>query len=210
VHKPEGAFPVRHGRLRSHGWESYRMMCSRYSPAPGIRPVGRWALQPLSYTNDAGGIWARIGALAGTVRQVPGGSSDHGPRDAIEVSGGQSDYDYALEPECSFCGCEGDDVSAPKQPFAGLATGRDTSRPPSWIRRHQRILILGGALLCCLAPEDGQGSGSARQPRNQLTLIRNPAKGEQGSRRSPQSAPAKPPCVGSLACIPSSTIPPAN
>jgi hypothetical protein len=57
-------------------------------------------------------------------------------------------------------------------------------------------LVKHRLIVCCLAPEDGLGSGSARQLRRPQTRTRNPAKGEQGS-ESPASGPAKPACVGS-------------
>jgi len=61
------------------------------------------------------------------------------------------------------------------------------------------VRLLGLALKLCLLLGPRRRSrvfvGQAAQ--NLQTLIRNPAKGEQGSLRSPESGPAKPPCVGS-------------
>ena len=55
--------------------------------------------------------------------------------------------------------------------------------------------------LCLLPGPRGRLRDWVRQAvENQQTLIRNPAKGEQGSRRSPASGPAKPPCVGFPRC----------
>src|SRR3989304_1427569 len=55
-----------------------------------------------------------------------------------------------------------------------------------------------GMHLCLLPGPRRPSRVSVRQAaENQQTLIRNPAKGEQGS-ESPVSGPAKPPCVGFL------------
>jgi len=55
-------------------------------------------------------------------------------------------------------------------------------------------------------PRRRSGVWVRQAAQNQQTLIRNPAKGEQGSGTSPPSGSAKPSCVGSLARLPPRTI----